>query len=91
MRARKLIECAAFDAPTVAVIGEAFDRAWAEIAHNFSDGADHVERARDRLAHAILAVADDESRDPEILKQQALEVMALTFRGRLTDGGQRKH
>ena len=27
MRARKLIECAAFDAPTVAVIGEAFDRA----------------------------------------------------------------
>jgi hypothetical protein len=91
VRARKLIEGAPFDPATLAAVGEAFDRAWAEIADHFADNHEQVERARARLAHALLAVADDESRDPEILKQQALEVMALTYRDRLTAGGQQKH
>jgi hypothetical protein len=88
MRARELIDGAIFDAPTVAVVGEAFDRAWEEISHHFPDEPD-IERARVRLAHAVLAVADEESRDPERLKRHALEVMALTYRDRLTAGGQR--
>ena len=91
MKARKLIEGASFDAATVAVIGEAFDRAWAEISAHFPDGNDHVERARTRLAHAVLAMADQESRDPDLIKRQALEVMALTYRDDITAGGQRKH
>ena len=90
MKARKLIEGAVFDAPTVAVIGEAFDRAWSEIAAQFTSDGDHVERARIRLAHAILAVADEKSRDPERLKRHALEVLALTYGGKITAGGQRK-
>ena len=72
MKARKLIEGASFDPATLAAVGEAFDRAWA--ADHFADSHEQVERARARLAHAVLAV-DDESRDPEILKQQALEVI----------------
>ena len=91
MKARKLIEGATFDPPTLAVIGEAFDRAWSDISHHFANGPEQVERARTRLAHAVLAVADGESREPESLKRQALEVMALTYRDRLTADGQRKH
>ena len=91
MKARKLIEGGFFDPPTLAVIAEAFDRAWAEISHHFADGPEQVERARLRLAHAVLAVAEEQSRNPEILKRQALEVMALTYRNRLTAGGQAKH
>ena len=91
MRARKLIEGTPFDPATLAAVGEAFDRAWAEIKDHFADNHDQGERARTRLAHAVLAVADEDSRDPESLKRQALEVMALTYRDRLTAGGQQKH
>jgi hypothetical protein len=91
MKARKLIEGATFDPPTLATVGEAFDRAWSEISSNFADDAREVERARIRLAHAVLAVADEESRDPERLKRHALEILALTYRDRLSAGGRPKH
>ena len=91
MKARKLIEGATYDPPTLATIGEAFDRAWSEISNHFGDDARQIERARIRLAHSVLAVADEESRDPEILKRQALEIMALTSRHRLSASGRLKH
>ena len=75
----------------MAVIGEAFDLAWSEISAQFADDTAHVERVRTRLAPAIPAVADEESRQPERLKRHALEIMALTYRDRLTAGGLRKH
>ena len=90
MKARKLIEGASFDPPTLATIGEAFDRAWSEIFGHFPD-AEQSERARMRLAHAILAVADEESRDPESLKRHALQIMALTNPDRLSASGRPKH
>ena len=83
VKKRKLIEGAIFDPPTLAVVGEAFDRAWSEISSYFSDDVGQIERARIRLAHSVLAVADEESRDPERLKRQALEIMALSYRERL--------
>ena len=91
MKARKLIEGATYDPPTLATIGEAFDRAWSEISSHFTDDAEQIERARIRLAHAVLAVAGEESPDPEILKRHALEIMALTYRDRLSASGQPKH
>jgi hypothetical protein len=91
MKARKLIEGASFDPPTVAVIGEAFDRAWSEISSHFSDQDGQTERARIRLAHCVLAVAEEESRDPERLKRQALAIMALTYRDWLRASGKLKH
>ena len=53
--------------------------AWAEIAHHFDDDQ---EGARLRLAHALLGVAREDSDDPERLKIEALQVMALGYRDR---------
>jgi hypothetical protein len=90
LKARKLIEGASFDPPTLATIGEGFDRAWSEISGQFADDAGQIERARIRLAHSILAVAEEDCRDPERLKRHALEVLALTY-DRLSAGGRPKH
>jgi len=74
MEARRLIEKSSFEPDTLHVIFQAFDSAWSEIAHQF-DG--DVEGARRRLAHAILVVARQDSKDAEALKDAALRVMAL--------------
>jgi hypothetical protein len=90
VKARTLIEGATYDPPTLAVIGEAFDQAWSEISSHFAAEDGQTERARIRLAHCVLAVADQESRDPNLLKRQALEIMALTYRDRLSASGKLK-
>ena len=59
MKARKLIE-GSVEPETLHVAYSAFDGAWAEIAHRF--GGD-PEEARQRLAHAILAVMQPDSTD----------------------------
>jgi hypothetical protein len=83
MKAKTLISGASFGPETLKVIGQAFDGAWSEIAHHFQGDRTETETARERLAHAILAVADADSPDPEALKTTALQVMALTYRRRL--------
>jgi hypothetical protein len=60
-------------------IGQAFDKAWLEIAGNFGN---EVEIARHRLATALLLVANEGSRDVGMLKQAALQRMALDYRER---------
>jgi hypothetical protein len=66
--------------------GQAFDEAWQNIAGNFGDGPD-IERARLKLAEALLSVASEDSRDVEALKIAALEVMASNYRRDWTDAG----
>ena len=61
---------------------EAFDAAWAEIAGNFGDDSIDVEKARLRLADALLSIADEDSRDVEVLKRAALARMALDYKPR---------
>jgi hypothetical protein len=78
VKARRLIESAAFEPSTLAVIFKAFDAAWREIAHHFPDDDEH---ARLRLGHAVLAVAREDSTDAEQVKRDALQVMALAYRG----------
>jgi hypothetical protein len=73
MRARQLIDSASFGPASLKVIGQAFDRAWASIAGNFSDT--QKEAARLTLANALLSVATDDSRDAEALKDEALDAM----------------
>jgi hypothetical protein len=81
MSARQLIEGKAFDPTTLVVIGTAFDRAWSEIEHHFGDT--DAQLARSRLAEAILIVAGcHESQDVAVLKTEALQVLALTYRSR---------
>jgi len=82
MNARQLIYGAWYGPEALKVIGQAFDQAWQQIAPNFGDDPVDVEKARIRLAHALLCVADDDSRDIDVLKQAGLQRMALDYKKR---------
>jgi hypothetical protein len=82
MKARRLIQAANFDEETLAVVFRAFDAAWAEIAHHFGDQPRDIEGGRLHLAHAILCLAHTDSRNAERLKNDALLVMAMSYKWR---------
>jgi hypothetical protein len=76
MEARRLIESSAYGPETLSVLYEALDNAWSEIAKQFTE-KEHAD-ARMRLAHALLVVAREDSRDPNLVKRDALQLMALS-------------
>ena len=80
MKARRLIEGAAFGPETLKAVGEAFEQAWAQIARNFGDTPTQVENARLRLAEAMLSIATEDSTDVAALKACALQAMAMDYR-----------
>jgi hypothetical protein len=80
MQARALIDNASFGPDALMAIGQAFDAAWVEIAGNFGDDPDMVAAARLKLANAMLSVADNDSRDVQVLKRAALQSMAKDYR-----------
>jgi hypothetical protein len=80
MKARRLIDGAAFGPETLKALGEAFDQAWAQIAGNFGDTPLQIENARLRLAEALLSIATEGSMDVAALKAGALQAMALDYR-----------
>jgi hypothetical protein len=80
MRARQLIDGAAFGPDALKAIGDAFDAAWAEIAGQFGTDPVVIEAARLKLANAVLSIASEDSRDVEVLKRAALQRMALDRR-----------
>ena len=82
MKARQLVDGASYGPETLKVIGQAFDEAWANIAGNFGNDPDDIERGRLKLANALLSVASEDCRDVEALKRRALQAMALAYRGR---------
>jgi hypothetical protein len=82
MKARKLIDGAAFGPEALKAIGQTFDEAWQEIAGNFGDDPQDIETARMKLADAVLSIADEDSRDVDVLKRAALQRMALDYRRR---------
>jgi hypothetical protein len=79
MKARRLINGAAYGPNALKALGQAFDEVWASIAGNFGDDPSDIERARLKLATALLSVASEDSRDVEVLKKAALQVMALGY------------
>src|SRR5215467_3104157 len=79
MNARQLIDGAWYGPEALNAIGQAFDQAWHQIAPYFGDDPIDVEKARIRLAHALLCVADNDSRDVGVLRQAALQRMALDY------------
>jgi hypothetical protein len=85
MKARQLIDGASFGPEALKAIGQAFDKAWLEVAGNFGDEPGDIERAQYKLATALLSVANEDSRDVEVLKRAALERMALDYDA-TTDG-----
>ena len=82
MKARRLIESSTYRPERLRVIFDAFDQAWTEIAPNFGSEPRTIEDARLRLAHACLIVSREDSVDPERIKMDALQVMALAYRRR---------
>src|ERR1700730_9431028 len=80
MKAQELIQGATFGPDTLKIIGQAFDEAWKNIAGNFGENPLAIEAARLKLANAILSVANEGSRDVELLKNAALESIALDYR-----------
>jgi hypothetical protein len=68
MRARQLIDGAAFGPDALKAIGEAFDAAWAEIADNVGNDPVANDEARYKLATPLLDVASEDSRDVDLLK-----------------------
>jgi hypothetical protein len=63
---------------------QAFDKAWACVAHHFENKEEDTARARERLAHAVLAAADADARDVDALKCTALKVLAMSYGRPLT-------
>jgi adenylate cyclase len=51
-------------------------------ANKFGDDRADVEKARLRLANGLLSIADEDSRDVEVLKRAALQRMALDYKRR---------
>jgi len=80
MKAKQLIDGASYGPDALSAVGKAFDAAWAEIAGNFGNDRGEIEAARLSLARAMLSIADEDSRDVDVLKTAALERMALDYR-----------
>jgi hypothetical protein len=87
MRAAKILAGCTYGPETLKTIGKAFDDAWANIAEHFAGDASRAEAARERLAHAVLVAATEDSRDPEPIKTMALQIMVLSYRGSWLDPG----
>ena len=79
-KANQFIDGAAFGPEALKAMGEAFDKAWREIAGNFGYDRVEVEAVRLKLATEVLTVASEDSRNAQVLKQAALQRMALDYR-----------
>ena len=60
MKARQLMDGASYGPQALKAVGRAFDEAWQSIEGNFGNDPADVERARLRLATALLSVATED-------------------------------
>jgi hypothetical protein len=77
MRARRIIEGAAFGPDVVRTASTAFEAAWAEIAGRFS--AEMHPEVREHLATSIISAAREDSTDAEVLRRAGLAAMARAY------------
>jgi hypothetical protein len=75
MKARRLIEGASYPPEVLAVLFEAFDRAWLEIETDFTGDAAR-ENGRLTLASILLMLAREHVGDADELRTTALKLMA---------------
>ena len=80
MKARQIIENAAFGPDQLKVVFQAFDEAWARIAGNFGEDGTSAETARTRLANIVLAIAREGGNDAAAIKNAALQAFALDYK-----------
>lgn len=74
MRARRIIDGAAFGPEVIQAASAAFDAAWAEVAGIFADEVHG--NVREQLAQAIIAAAREDSRDAGALQRAGLAALA---------------
>ena len=86
VKAEQMMSGISYGPDAVKAIGQAFDEAWLRIAANFGDEPEDIEKARLRLARALLLIAHEDSRDVGVLRQAALERMALDYKRRSERG-----
>jgi len=72
VEALKLIEGANYGPAQLAVLRQAFDAAWQQVAPSVSARASAIQAARLRLAHAVLAAAPNGPIEVERIKADAL-------------------
>jgi hypothetical protein len=84
MKARELIRNASYGPDHLKVLFIAFDQAWEIIAGDVGANPQAVEAARLRLASIILSLGD-EAKDPDWLRNAAVQIMRATIPAR---GGQ---
>ena len=77
MKARALIESASFDPAQLALLGAAFDAAWAKIAPSVGSHPLSVEAARLRLADAVLRAGRSGINSANELTKRALAAMSF--------------
>ncbi|WP_295555872.1 hypothetical protein [uncultured Hyphomicrobium sp.] len=73
---RRLIDSGVYTPEALAVIYEAFDLAWAELAPQHGDDPARIATAREELAYAVIAAADAQFGDAVALKTAAVEAVA---------------
>ena len=77
MKARGMIGGASFRPEVLKVLYQAFDEAWQAIKHRYQGDQTQTDGARINLAHAVLAVAQEDSHDAEQVKKLALSVFEM--------------
>jgi hypothetical protein len=77
MKARELIQNAAFGPQDLDIVYRAFDEAWKSVDGNFGDDPVAIEAARTRLASVVLTVARNGITDAQALEEAALQAFAL--------------
>jgi hypothetical protein len=82
VKAEQMISGASYGPEALKALGQAFDEAWFQIAGNFGDEPADIDKARLRLARALLSIAHEDSRDVGVLSRAALEQMALDYKRR---------
>lgn len=80
MKARRLIDGAAFGPDTLKIVSAAFDAAWQEVAEIVrKDDPIAIEEGRLFVADAVLSLAQQELHDVEALKVGALRLIERNY------------
>jgi hypothetical protein len=80
MNARELISNASYGPETLKIVFQSFDDAWGSIAADFGDNPLAIQAARVKLANIILSVPHHQQSDAVLIKNSALQLMALDSR-----------
>jgi hypothetical protein len=82
MRARRIIEGATFCPEVLAVVRQAFEESWTQVAGMFP-AAEH-EGVREELAKAVIVIARSNSNDPRPIREAAVQALKRRYPSRFS-------